>query len=212
MLASPQDKLQVLVTGLDAAIARDVVRLLADDGASVIAADRNVDALYRLSRDIGPCRADIEVAQVDLESLPEIAAWEAALANFNRLPQLMICCCGAPAYHLASAPRDARAATPDDVALREESDGGCLAGLAERALRPALFLHAEPLRRSAFNRAIAVLRHPTLRGVLERAPRREPPDPSSPVPYVRIASHLYALRRQIDGGPSILPSRRANAA
>jgi NAD(P)-dependent dehydrogenase (short-subunit alcohol dehydrogenase family) len=223
MLAPPPDRLYVLVTGVDAALARDVVRLLAEDGASVIAADPNVDALYRLGRDVGPFRAEIEVAQVDLESPRDVAVWKSTLVQFNRLPQLMICCCGAPAYHLGPSAHRARAAPPDDVALSERSDSGCLATVAEQVLRPALFLHAEPLRRSAFNRALAVLRHPTLRGVLERAPARRLFNPSSAIPDVRIASHLYALRRHIDGQPPVTrrirlappsnpPSRRANAA
>ena len=223
MPAPLPDKLQVLVTGLDAAIARDVVRLLAENGAAVIVADRNVDALYRLGRDVGPCRAGIELAQVDLESPRDVGLWESTLVQCNRHPHLMVCCCGAPAYHLGPPAHRAGAAPAEDVALTEGSDGGCLAALAERALRPALFLHAEPLRRSALNRAIAVLRHPTLRGVLERAPGRRPLNPSSAIPYVRIASHLYALRRQIDAEPpgagqmrpappSVPHARRANAA
>jgi hypothetical protein len=222
MLAPPPDKLQVLVTGLDAAIARDVVRLLAEDGAGVIAADLNVDALYRLARDVGPYRAGIELAQVDLGSPRDVGLWESTLVHFNRHPHLMICCCGAPAYHLGPSAHRAGATPPDDVALCEGADSGCLAAVAERVLRPALFLHAEPLRRSAFNRALAVLRHPTLRGVLERAPGRGLSDPSSATPYVRIASHLYALRRRIDAEPprtrrmrlaAVPPlSRRANAA
>jgi len=223
MPAPPPEKLHVLVIGVDAAIARDVVRLLCEDGASVIAADANVDALHRLARGVGPCRSEIEVAQVDLESPCDVGLWDAALARFNRLPQVMICCCGAPAWHVRPSGRQASASTPDDVGLSERSDGGCLAALAERMLRPALFLHAEPLRRSAFDRALAVLRHPTLRGLLEHSPGRRLFDAGAAIPYVRIASHLYALRRQGAGATpgtgrmrlvptSTPPSRRANAA
>ena len=201
MLAKPLEKLHVLVTGVHAAVARDVVRLLAQDGGRVIAADRDPDALDRLACDIGLYRTEIEVAQVDLGAPSEVKLWEATLAAFERRPHLMICCCGSPAHHLSASARRDSAAAPDDVALSEQSDGRCLAAVAERILRPALFLHAEPLRHSAFNRALAVLRHPTLRGVLERSPGRGLFNPSSAIPYVRVASHLYALRRPIDGEP-----------
>jgi len=223
MLTQPLEKLHVLVTGVDAAIARDVVSLLAQDGASVIAADREPEALDRLQRDIGLYRAEISVAQVELAAPSEVGLWEASLAAFGRLPHLMICCCAAAAGHPAAADPDDASTQPDDVALRERSNGGCLAAVAERLLRPALFLHAEPLRRSAFDRALAVLRHPTLRGVLERSPGRGLFNPSVAIPYVRIASHLYALRRRTGGAPPeagrmrLVPpsaplSRRANAA
>jgi hypothetical protein len=100
---------------------------------------------------------------------------------------------------------------------------GVDAAIAEAVRRPALFLHAEPLRRSSSDRALPVLRHPTLRGVLERASGRGRFIPDGAVPYLRIASHLYSLRRQ-PGGDSpgtgrVRPvpsydhhSRRANAA
>jgi len=223
MLATPLEKLQVLVTGVDAAIARDVISLLAQDGASVIAADRDPDALDRLARDIGLYRAEISVAQVELGVASKIKLWEASLAAFGRRPHLMICCCGSPTGRCTAEGRQEQPPLSDDVALSEQRDPECLAALAERLLRPALFLHAEPLRRSDFDRALAVLRHPTLRGVLERSPGRGLFHPSSAIPYVRIASHLYALRRQIDGAPtgtgrmrlvssSAPPPRRANAA
>ena len=117
MLTQPLEKLHVLVTGVDAAIARDVVSLLAQDGASVIAADREPEALDRLQRDIGLYRAEISVAQVELAAPSEVGLWEASLAAFGRLPHLMICCCAAAAGHPAAADPDDASTQPDDVAL-----------------------------------------------------------------------------------------------
>ena len=91
------------------------------------------------------------------------------------------------------------------MVLSEARRQRCPAAIAERVLQPTLFLHAEPTRRSVFDRALAVLRHPTLRGLLERAPGRSVFSAERAVPYVRIASQLYSLRRQIDGEP---PTRR----
>ena len=87
------------------------------------------------------------------------------------------------------------------MTLSEARRQRCPAAIAERVLQPTLFLHAEPTRRSAFDRALAVLRHPTLRGLLERAPGRSVFSPEQAVPYVRIASQIYSLRRQIHGEP-----------
>ena len=97
MTAPVLEKLQVLVTGVDAAIARDVARLVAGEGASVLAADRDPATLSRLERDLGLYRTRIETAAVDLASQAEVRLWESALAAFGRLPHVMICCCGSPA-------------------------------------------------------------------------------------------------------------------
>ena len=104
MTAPMLEKLQVLVTGVDAAIARDVARLVAGEGASVLAADRDPATLSRLERDLGLYRTRIETAAVDLASQAEVRLWEAQLGAFGRLPHVMICCCGSP------APRRLRAA------------------------------------------------------------------------------------------------------
>ncbi len=199
MNAPVLEQLQVVVTGVDAAIARDVARLVVAEGASVIAADRDPARLARLERDLGLYRTRVETAPVDLGSQAEVRLWEASLAAFGRLPHVMICCCGSPAPATAtSAPRAkaARGRQPDDVTLSEGRRPRCPATIAERVLQPTLFLHAEPTRRSVFDRALAVLRHPTLRGLLERAPGRSVFSPEQQVPYVRIASQLYSLRRQ----------------
>jgi NAD(P)-dependent dehydrogenase (short-subunit alcohol dehydrogenase family) len=214
MTAPMLEKLQVLLTGVDAAIARDVARLVAGEGASVLAADRDPATLSRLERDLGLYRTRIETAAVDLASQAEVRLWEAQLGAFGRLPHVMICCCGSPAHQAPSTrattarrpgPAAPRAGHPDDVTLSEARRQRCPAAIAERVLQPTLFLHAEPTRRSAFDRALAVLRHPTLRGLLERAPGRSVFSAERAVPYVRIASQLYSLRRQIDGEP---PTRR----
>lgn len=222
------EKLQVLVTGVDAAIARDVARLVASEGASVIAADRDKAKLSRLERDLGLFRTRIDTAAVDLASQAEVRLWEASLAGFGRLPHLMICCCGSPAPPLPPASRrsgrgPSRAAAPDSVALSEARRHRCPASIAERVLQPTLFLHAEPTRRSVFDRALASLRHPTLRGLLERAPGRSVFSPEHAVGYVRIASQIYSLRRHALGDappkgrlrlmpPDDAPPRRADAA
>ena len=208
MNAPAFDKLQVLVTGVDAVIARDVARLVAGDGASVMAADADIGRLARLQRDLGLFRTEIETAQVDLASPAEVRLWEESLSAFGRLPHVMICCCGA----VVSSPRpsgreaaaqspSARRGEPDDVSLSEGRRRRCPAQIAERMLKPALFLHAEPTRRSVFDRALSVLRHPTLRGLLARAPGQGLFSPERTVPYVRIASELYSLRRATDGDP-----------
>jgi NAD(P)-dependent dehydrogenase (short-subunit alcohol dehydrogenase family) len=222
------DKLQVLVTGVDTAIARDVVRLVAAEGASVIAADKDATRLARLDRDVGLFRAHVETAAIDLASTSEVRLWEGSLRAFARLPHLMICCCGAaPCPSEPIGPTRRRAIRPGgrvnpglaDVALSEHEGRDCPALIARRVLQPTLFLHAEPLRRSAFNRALSVLRHPTLRGVLERAPGRGVFNPETAIPYVRIASRLYSLRRHADGDTApqgrlrlTSAARRADAA
>jgi NAD(P)-dependent dehydrogenase (short-subunit alcohol dehydrogenase family) len=219
MLAPSSDKPHVLVTGVDAAAARDVVGLLAESGASVTAADHDAETLRRLARDVGPYRAEVGVARVDLGSPRDVGLWQATLASRNRLPHLMICCCGgAPAWRHGASTQRASTGLPNDVALGEASNG-CPAALAERVLRPALFVHAEPLRSSGFNPALAVLRHPTLRGLLERWREDGVCNSSSAIAYVRIASHV-AARHQTGAAPSRIRlsppaaphSRRANAA
>jgi NAD(P)-dependent dehydrogenase (short-subunit alcohol dehydrogenase family) len=193
------DKLQVLVTGIDAAASRDVVRLLVAEGASVIAADRDAGKLARLERDAGLYRTHIETTEIDLADAGDVRLWEDALRAFRRLPHMIICCCGAPTAHTDHAQLPA-----GDVALSDRTTENCPARLAARILKPSLFLHAEPVRRSAFNRALAALKHPTLHGVLERSPGRSVFDPEAVTPYVRIASRLYSLRRHPDGDPAPL--------
>jgi NAD(P)-dependent dehydrogenase (short-subunit alcohol dehydrogenase family) len=223
MSAQAFEKLQVLVTGVDAAIARDVARMIVSEGGIVVAADRDGAKLARLGRDLGLYRVSIEAAQVDLASPTEVRLWEASLSAFGRLPHLVICCCAA-AVGRASRARDASAMTqPTDVSLSEHKSRNCPAVIAERVLAPALFLHAEPLRHTAFDRAIAVIRHPTLRGVLARTPGRGVFNPAGLIPYVRIASQVYSMRRQLDGEttrngrlrlipPADKPPGRASAA
>jgi NAD(P)-dependent dehydrogenase (short-subunit alcohol dehydrogenase family) len=227
MTAPVLEKLHVLVTGVDAAIARDVARLVAGEGASVVAADRDAAKLSRLERDLGLFRTRIETAAVDLGSQTEVRLWNDSLAAFGRLPHLMICCCGSPALHPAPARRSGRAASrsvqPDSVALSEARRHRCPAAIAERVLQPTLFLHAEPTRRSVFDRALASLRHPTLRGLLERAPGRSVFSPEHATGYVRIADQIYSLRRHPLGDappkgrirlipPDDAPPRQADAA
>jgi hypothetical protein len=223
MSAQAFEQLQVLMTGVDAAIARDVARLIVAEGGRVVAADKEAAKLTRLERDLGLYRTSIETAQIDLGNQADVRLWEASLGAARRLPHLMICCCGSPAEQL-SRPKSPRQITQlHDVSLGEHRARNCPALIAERVLQPALFLHAEPMRRTAFDRALAVVRHPTLRGVLARAPGRSVFNPASLIPYVRIASHVYSMRRLPDGEmtkggrlrlapPTDKPSGRANAA
>jgi NAD(P)-dependent dehydrogenase (short-subunit alcohol dehydrogenase family) len=201
MSAPILDKLQVLVTGVDAAVARDVARLIAAEGSNVVAADRDPARLARLQRDLGLYRTRIETAQVDLASQAEVRLWGESLGVLGRLPHVMICCCGSPAPHAPPTARKRVADPAADVALSEARRHRCPAIIAERLLQPTLFLHAEPTRRSVFDRALAVLRHPTLRGLLERAPGQGVFNAERAIPYVRIASRVYSVRRQIDGEP-----------
>jgi hypothetical protein len=220
MTAPAFEKLQVLLTGVDAAIARDVARLVVADGGRVVAADKDAGRLARLRRDLGLYRAAIETAEIDLASRAEVRLWEESLRATDRLPHLMICCCGATAGP-ASGAAAARAAQLGDVSLSERKARHCLAATAEQVLQPTLSLHALPLRQSAFDRALAVIRHPTLRGVLARAPGRGVFSPAGLIPYVRIASEVYSMRRAADGArpdplrllpPSKTSTGRANAA
>ena len=89
-------KLQVMVIGVDTAVAREVVRLIVAEGASVIAADRDAAKLARLDRDVGLYRTRVETAVIDLASIGEVKLWEGSLRALGRLPHLMICCCGTP--------------------------------------------------------------------------------------------------------------------
>jgi hypothetical protein len=195
------DKLQVLVTGADAEIARDVARMIVGEGGSVVAADKDTRKLARLERDPGLYRTAIEAAQIDLASMAEVRLWEDPLGALGRLPRLAICCCGArsrrPHGTMAIATTQ-----PTDVRMSDQQARDCPALIAQRILQPTPFLHAEPLRHSVFNRTLAVIRHPTLRGVLARSPGRRPSSPVGPIPHVRIASHPYSVRRQADADPS----------
>jgi len=216
-------RLQVVVTGVDAAIARDVARLAAAEGASVLAADRDAAKLSRLQRDLGLYRTQIETAPVDLASPAEVRLWEQSLRALGRLPHVLICCCSSPESAAAPSGRKRPAGPGQDVGLSEARRRRCPADIAARTLQPTLFLHAEATRRSAFDRAIAVLRHPTLRGLLERAPGRGPFSPDRVIPYVRIADQIYSLRRLVGGEapprarirlmpPDDVPPTRADAA
>jgi hypothetical protein len=196
------DKLRVLLTGIESAIARDIVRLTVAEGASVMAADGDAGKLARLDRDLGFYRTRVETAHVNLANQDEVKLWEGSLRAFDRLPHLLICGCNAPVCWPEPAMPSAwrrQTSAASDVALSEWNGRDCPALVANEVLRPTLFLHAEPLRRPAFNSAISVLRHPTLRGVLDRSPGGGAFDPDTAIPYVRTASHPYSIRRQIDG-------------
>ena len=200
------EQLQVLVTGVDAAIARDVVRLLVEEGASVVAADPDPAKLARLDRDVGPYHPRFETAVVDLADADEVREWEARLRRFGRAPELIVCCCGSPACARGPARRTRPSPAVRDVALGEHRSVGCPADVAARLLQPALFLHAGPLRRSVFDRAISVLRHPTLRGLIERAPAWTGLGPA--LPYARGSSRAATAQPPFDGAGRSRPRLR----
>jgi CheY-like chemotaxis protein len=200
------DKLRVMVIGLDAAVARDVVRLLASEGAEVVAADASAAKLALLEEDLAPHGQPIETAWVDLASDTQLRRWR--LRGWQdaqpRAFDLIVCCCGAPARDSALSGAVVCEAGPADVALGDHANPDCPALAAQRVLQPTLFLHAEPLRRAAFDRALAVLRHPTLRGLLERRFIGEQPTAAGALPYMRIAAHVYSLCREADAAPARL--------
>lgn len=226
MTAPILEKLHVLVTGVDAAVARDVARLVAGEGAIVIAADRDAGKLA-----LGTRPRPLPHPDRDRGRRPRQSGRGAALEREPRRlrpaaapDDLLLRLAGAPpARHTAAGRTASRSAQPDSVALSEARRQRCPATLAERILQPTLFLHAEPTRRSVFDRALAALRHPTLRGLLERAPGRSVFSPEHAIGYVRIADQIYSLRRPLLGDappkgrirlipPDDAPTRRADAA
>ena len=211
MSAQASGKLQVLVTGVGAAISGDVVRLIRSEGAVPVAADPDPSRLARLERELGLSRVAVETKCVDLANPAEVQLWRVSLNALSRLPRLMICCCAAPTGHRSRVDRYHPSAQLPDVALDERKDSRCPALLAERVLRPTLFLHAEPLRHATFDRTLSVIRRPTLRAVLARASGHAAPNLD------------YSSRRQSDGEttrggrlrlvpPSERPQGRADAA
>jgi len=162
MSALGPEKLHVLVVAAGAALAADVARMAAADAGVVTLADSDPELLAALELASTGIDSPIETVWVDFADCGHVRAWAATLTDFRRAPQLVICCCAA-ARTGACRPR-----RPVDIALTPLTPPGCPALSAAEALRPDLFLHAEPLRRSVFDRALAVIRHPTLSGLLTR--------------------------------------------
>jgi len=221
MSAQAFEKLQVLVTGVEAAIARDVASLIVSESVGVLAADADAGPLVRLQRDLGRHGSPIETAQVDLASPTAVRLWAGSLSALGRLPRLMICCCAAGAGRRSRARNCRPRAQLPDVALGEHEGGQCPARLAGRVLQPALFLHAQPLRLAVFDRALAVIRYPTLRGVLAVGASSGALDSAGSVPP--FTSTANSTRRHLDGEtmrggrlrlvpPSDRPPGRADAA
>jgi len=177
--------LTVLVTGVEASLSRDVVRVFSGLGAAVMAADADTRKLHRLERDVALYRARVEAAPINLASSSELRLFEDNLRLLSRLPHVMICCCPA---HKAGRHQTGKGHT------------GCVGRLAGQVLQPSLFLHLEPNRAGAIGRAFSGLAHPTLLSVLERKPGRGIFNPDASTPFVRIASHIFSLHRQMDGG------------
>jgi hypothetical protein len=169
-------KLHVLITGAGASISRDAARLLASHGASVMAADPDARVLARLARDVSLYGAAIETAILNLGSASAIRVADDHLRLTGRSPHVVICCCG--------------------------QDGeACSGALAARVLQPSLFLQLAPRPRGRLARAIEQLKHPTLVQLLARKPGRGVFDPNTEIPFVRIASHLYALKKGCEATP-----------
>ncbi|MBS0411803.1 MAG: hypothetical protein JSR86_17935 [Proteobacteria bacterium] len=184
------ESLNVLVTGIEASHSRDVVRLFSAQGASVMAADGDARKLSRLERDVALYRAKVEAAPINIASASELRLFEDNLRLLGRLPHLMICCCPAHGAGRRGGSTKFTAKAPAE----------CVGALAARILQPSLFLHLEAGRPGIIGRALSVLAHPTLLAVLERKPGRGVFDPDAFTPYVRIAAHVYSLRRQQDVG------------
>jgi NAD(P)-dependent dehydrogenase (short-subunit alcohol dehydrogenase family) len=206
MTAPVLERLHVLVTGVGAAIARDVVRLVVSEGATVVAADPDTGKLARLYHDVGLCRTRVETASIDLASESQLRTWEMSLSAHGRTPQLMVCCCGSPASPPAVGKGARRPSRPADISLGAHPGRHCPGRIAQRVLQPTIFLHAEPLRRSVFDRAVAVLRHPTLLGVLERGPGRGVPSLDGAIPYVRTEAPTPAPGRRLHLVPPSEPA------
>jgi hypothetical protein len=184
------ESLNVLVTGIEASHSRDVVRLFSGQGASVMAADGDARKLSRLERDVALYRAKVEAAPINIGSVSELRLFDDNLRLLGRLPHLMICCCPAHGAGRRTGPNKFTAKAPAE----------CAGALAARILQPSLFLHLEAGRAGIIGRALSVLAHPTLLAVLERKPGRGIFNPDAFTPYVRIAAHVYSLRRQQDVG------------
>ena len=186
-------KLHVLITGAEASISRDAARLLASQGAHVLAADPDAKVLGRLARDVSLYGAQIETAVLNLASAPAIRVAEDHLRLTGRSPHVILCCCG-------------------------RTGADCVGATAARVLQPSLFLQLAPRRRGPVAWAISSLRHPTLESLLARKPGRGVFDPNVSTPYVRIASQIYALQRTFDtaatdaSAPETATRRRASAA
>lgn len=186
--------LNVLVTGVEASLSRDVVRLFTAHGASVMAADNDSGKLTRLERDVSLYRCSVEALPINTGSASELRLFEENLRLLGKLPHLMVCCCSR------------REPTSKGSAISAGARVGCTGGMAAQILQPSLFLHAEPTAAGVLakrlGRAIATLAHPTILDVLERKPGRGIFNPDVSVPFVRIASHIYSLQRQMDVTPS----------
>lgn len=181
--------LNVLVTGAEASLSRDVVRVFSDLGAAVMAADTDTRRLTRLERDVALYRALVETAPINLASSSELRLFEDNLRLLGKLPHVMICCC--PGH------KPGRQATGRQEGAKGHT--GCVGRLAAQVLQPSLFLHLEPNRSGAIGRALSGLTCPTLLSVLERKPGRGIFNPEASTPFVRIASHIFSLHRQMDG-------------
>ncbi len=193
------ESLHVLITGVEVSLSRDVVRLFTAQGASVMAADNDMAKLARLDRDVSLYRARVETALINTGSASELRLFDENLRLLGKLPHLMICCCAAHGPARSGGLRSVRTA---EVSAKPRP--ACAGALAAQILQPSLFLHVEPsLARFAglgvLGRALSALAYPTLLAVLERKPGRGIFNPDAFVPYVRIASHVYSLQRQMDG-------------
>jgi hypothetical protein len=83
------DKLKILLTGIETDASRDVMRLLASDGAIVTAADTDQTQLDRLERDAGLYRTTVDTARVELYNLSEVRLWEGLDSALER-PRLAL--------------------------------------------------------------------------------------------------------------------------
>ncbi len=167
------DGLQVLVTGVEALMSRDVVHLLVAEKARVTAADCDEGVLARLQRDLGVYRTTVSTASIDLFSKAEMRLFAANMQGLGLLPHLIVCCCG-------RAP--------------------CPAALAAALLQPSLVLHTEPRAGAGLQRVVAGLNLTSLPDLLERSRRKGRFDPRAWPKRVSIAGHVFCLHRS-EGPP-----------
>jgi hypothetical protein len=166
--------LRVLMIGVEPLISRDVARALKAEQALVTAAAREERVLARLQRDLGLYRTTVDAAAIDLASASEMRLFAMNLQGQGALPHLLICCC-------------------PDIA--------CPLPLAQSALQPSLVLHVLPPARSWLGRLARWLQVPPLAALFEARRRVALFDADARPGRVRIAGHVFSLRRGEEAAP-----------
>jgi hypothetical protein len=158
--------LQILATGIESLMSREVVRLLVSEGAVVTAADRDERALNRFQRDLGLYRTSALLAPIDLFSKSEMQLFAQNMQYLGRLPHLIVCCC---------------------------EKAACPATLAAWLMQPSFLLHASPRGCARLPRIISEINIPSLCDLL--ATQRQPAlfDPRARPRRTSIAGYVFDL-------------------